>query len=121
MKMMRLISVLGLLLAWSVSAPASQAAQLNREIQQLQYAMLRYVVDNPMPSAAVLAAGGGASTFVVEHMDRDTRAALRAVGAMGMIYCLWSRANAATCDDALSELTYLARAVSDRQQRLAGR
>jgi septal ring factor EnvC (AmiA/AmiB activator) len=75
-----------------------------------------FLLDHKLATIAVIAAGGGAATFINDNIDEDTRNALRVAGLVGAIYCL---ANTEECTDVTARVLYFGALIENENRTIA--
>lgn len=82
---------------------------------RLQDELASYLLDHKMATAAVIAAGGGAATFINKSIDEDTKTTLRLVGIVGALYCLGSGSE---CADVTAKGIYYGSQIESESKEL---
>lgn len=116
MKLLR--PLIAALLLTAGTAHAQSNAQLRTALVLERTALMAVMLDNPAPSVAFIAIGGGMASFVAERMDPDTRTALQAAGVGGVLYCLF---NAAECDAVFAQIVRRGTRIHRIEQALRAR
>lgn len=82
---------------------------------QLQHELASFLLDHKAATLAVVAAGGGAATFISDNIDEDTKTALRIVGVIGALYCI---GNASECADVTAKSVYYGSQIQGEDKQL---
>lgn len=83
---------------------------------KLQDELADFLLNHKMASVALMATAGGAATIINENIDEDTKAALRAVGLIGALYCI---GNSDECADVAARVLYFGSQIDAEDKSIA--
>lgn len=106
----------------AIESLPSEITQSNASLQQhtqrltkLQDDLSMYLLDHKLASVSILAAGGGAATFINDNIDEDTKNILRLVGLLGALYCI---NNASECADVTARVMYFGSQIEAEEKAI---
>ena len=112
-------------LSSEVDQYADSLRQHTQRRTKLQDELGAYVLEHKMATLALIAAGGGVASIINDNMGEDTKEVLRALGAIGAVYCIF---NSEECADVTAHILYFGaqiesagKSISDMTSKLSAK
>lgn len=99
-----------------IEREADTLPQHSQQRAKLQDDLTLFLLDHKLATIAVIAAGGGAATFIKNNIDEDTKNGLRVAGLVGALYCL---SNSEECADVTARVLFVGALIEKENQTIA--
>lgn len=99
-----------------IEREADALPQHSQQRARLQDDLTLFLLDHKLATIAVIAAGGGAATFIKNNIDEDTKNGLRVAGLVGALYCL---GNSEECADVTARVLFVGALIEKENQAIA--